>query len=101
MQRDHMYSKLTLLYAAKSSLIYLAWLIAVIGIPVVFFGESLSVLSKLAVLFFVYLGVWLVYFLLCLVFHRIRLRRSGECERFMGLSPKERGREIGTFLEGW
>lgn len=87
--------------AAWNSFVHICWLVALIGIPIVFFTNSLTLLEK-SLLWFGLLGFfWFVYLALNFLFHRLSLRNEKNRLGYMSKSDKEKGKAVGTHLEGW
>ena len=82
------YNSKVLSVAAKKSFLHISWLVAVIGIPIIFFRDGLSFWSKSLLFISLLMFFWLVYFSLCLVFHRFGLRNTIKEEAFLKMSDE-------------
>lgn len=96
-----MYSIKVLLHAAKVSFIHMTLLVSVIGVPIIFFDKDLELVEKWGLFAFFLVFLWLVYFLTNILFHRLSLRKPEVLEAFQSKNEVERGKELGTHLEGW
>lgn len=87
--------------AAWISFVHISWLVVLIGIPIVFFTDGLTLFEK-SLLWLGLLGcVWLVYLALNFLFHRLSLINEKNRFGYMSKSDKEKGEAVGTHLEGW
>jgi hypothetical protein len=87
--------------AAKESFLHISWLIALIGIPSVFFRGEFSFQEKCFLFIGFLVAFWLFYLLLCFVFHRFSLRNKATLNLFLEKSDLEKGKDVGSYLEGW
>ena len=95
------YNPTILKVAAKESFLHISWLVALIGIPIVFFRDGLNLQEK-SLLFAAFLiFFWLLYLLFCFIFHRLSLRHEATRNIYLAKDDQEKGKEIGTHLEGW
>ena len=95
------YNSNILKVAAKESFFHISWLVALIGIPIIFFRDGLNWQEK-SFLFVVFLiFFWLLYLLFCFMFHRLSLRHEATLNLYLAKDDQEKGKEIGTHLEGW
>jgi ABC-type nickel/cobalt efflux system permease component RcnA len=96
-----MYSIKVVKVAAKESFTHMLWLMAVIGIPMVYFSNSLDWMEKSALLLIALVLIWLLYLGLCFALHRFSLRKPNAKNTFKALDDIAKGKEIGSYLEGW
>ncbi len=96
-----MYSFTIFKTAAKVSFMHISWLICLIGIPVVYFRDGLNLLEKTFLLVGLLMFFWLLYLALCFLFHRYSLRNPEARSAFVKLDDIAKGKEIGSYLEGW
>ena len=95
------YNSTILKTAAKVSFLHISWLVALIGIPIVFFRDGLDLVEK-ALLFSGLLFFFLfVYLLFCITFHRLSMRNEHNKFGYLAKDDLEKGKEVGTHLEGW
>lgn len=87
--------------AAKVSFLHISWLVALIGIPIVFFRDGLDLIEKSMLFAGLLVFFWLVYLLFCIVFHRLSLRNEHNRFGYLAKDDLEKGKEVGTHLEGW
>jgi hypothetical protein len=87
--------------AAKKSFLHISWLVALIGIPIVFFRDGLSLFEKSLLFIGLLIFFWLVYLGLCILFHRLSLRDENNRFGYLAKTETERGKEVGSHLEGW
>ncbi|MGQ8366677.1 hypothetical protein [Glaciecola sp. 1036] len=87
--------------AAKTSFIHVSLLVALIGIPIVFFRDGLSFVEQLILFIGLLVFFWLAYFLLCIAFHRYNLRDEDNRIAYLEKNDIEKGKEVGSLLEGW
>ena len=84
--------------AAWSSFVHISWLLCLIGIPIVFFANGLTLFGK-SLLWLGFLGFfWLVYLALNFLFHRLSLRDENNRLGYMSKSDEEKGKAVGTHL---
>ena len=95
------YNTAILKVAARKSFFHISWLVLLIGTPIVFFNGGLSLIEKVLLLAGLLLFFWLIYFLLCIFFHRLSIRDNDARANFMAKDDKEKGEEVGSKLEGW
>ncbi|WHI52370.1 hypothetical protein P3339_06195 [Microbulbifer sp. MLAF003] len=96
-----MYSKKVILLAAKAAFLSIAWPVVVIGVLSLFAMSKMSLLEKSVFLLGFQVLAWLLFFGACILFHRRRMRVSAFKDSFLSKGDKERGQELGTYLEGW
>jgi hypothetical protein len=101
MENCKLYPIRVLLEAFKTSTIYLSWLMLIIGGPMVYFDNELSWAMKFVVTIIVFLAIWLIYFSFSWFFHWRSLQKSENRAAYLALSSNERGKQIGSWLEGW
>ena len=87
--------------AAKESFFYISWLVALIGIPIVFFRDGLDLIEKALLFTGFLLFFWLMYLLLCISFHRFSMRNEQSRISYLAKEDIEKGKELGTYLDGW
>ena len=80
---------------------HISWLVCLIGIPVVYFRDGLSLLEKTFLLVGLLMFFWLLYLALCFLFHRYSLRKPETKSAFIKLDDISKGKEVGSYLEGW
>ena len=95
------YNKNILKVAAKKSFMHISWLVALIGIPIVFFRDGLDVLGKSLLFVGLLVFFWLVYFSFCILFHRLSMRDENNRFGYLAKPEIEKGEEVGSHLEGW
>jgi len=95
------YNSITLRIAAKESFLHISWLVALIGIPIVFFRDGLNFQEKSLLFICFLIFFWLLYLLLCLIFHRLSLRNETTLKLYLSKDDVKKGIEVGTHLEGW
>ena len=95
------YNPTILKTAAIVSFLHVSWLVALIGIPIVFFRDGLDLLEKFLLFTGLLLFFWLVYLLCCIAFHRLSLRDENNRLGYLSKNDLEKGKEVGTHLEGW
>jgi dolichyl-phosphate-mannose--protein O-mannosyl transferase len=96
-----LYNRVIFRVAAKKSFLHISWLVALIGIPMVFFSDGLSLLGKGLLLTGLLVFFWLVYLALCIFFHRLSLRDDNNRAAYLAKNDIEKGEEVGSKLEGW
>ncbi|RDV27357.1 hypothetical protein DXV75_04790 [Alteromonas aestuariivivens] len=87
--------------AAKVSFLHISWLVALIGIPIVFFRDGLGPIEKTLLFSGLLLFFWLVYLFFCIAFHRLSMRNEHNRFGYLAKDDTEKGKEVGTHLEGW
>ena len=87
--------------AAKKSFLHISWLVALIGIPIIFFRDGLDLTEKTLLFVGFLIFFWLAYLGLCILFHRLSLRDENNRFGYLAKSETERGEEVGSHLEGW
>ncbi|PWN56486.1 hypothetical protein DEH80_06545 [Abyssibacter profundi] len=97
----NLYPMAVLVVAARTSTLHISWLLLVIGGPMVYFNNTLSLMGKLVVVLIVFIAIWVCYFLLCWAFHRRSLRKEENLAAYQALSVTERGHQLGSWLEDW
>ncbi|MEM5499954.1 hypothetical protein WNY77_21330 [Paraglaciecola mesophila] len=95
------YNSVILKTAAKVSFLHISWLVALIGIPIVFFRDGLNFIEKSLLFAGLLLFFWLVYLLSCVTFHRLSMRNEHNRFGYLAKDDLEKGKEVGTHLEGW
>lgn len=96
-----LYNRVIFKVAAKKSFVHISWLVALIGIPIVFFADGLSWLDRVTLFIGMLLFFWLFYLTLCILFHRLSLRHEDNRVAYLAKSDIEKGEEVGSKLEGW
>ncbi len=96
-----MYSLKVLKVAAKESFNHILLLMAVIGGPIIYFSDGLDWLEKFALGVILLVIIWLLYLGLCFGFHRFSIRKCDVKEALQALDEIEKGKEVGSYLEGW
>ena len=96
-----LYSTAVLYVAAKKSLFHISWLVTLITVPIVYFSDGLTIFEKVLLFLFFLLFFWLVYFGLCVGFHRFGLRDKDARIAYLAKDDHAKGEELGSFLEGW
>ncbi len=87
--------------AAKVSFLHISWLVALIGVPIVFFRDGLDLLEKSLLFVGLLFFFWLLYLLSCIVFHRLSLRNEHNRFGYLAKNNADKGKEVGSHLEGW
>lgn len=87
--------------AAKVSFFHILWLVTLIGIPIIFFRDGLTLVEKSLLFTGLLLVFWLVYLLFCIAFHRLSMRNEHNRLRYLAKDDLEKGKEVGTHFEGW
>ncbi|MBB1288367.1 hypothetical protein H5085_09245 [Pseudoalteromonas sp. SR43-6] len=87
--------------AAKVSFLHISWLVALIGIPIVFFRDGLDLVEKSLLFSGLLFFFWFVYLLFCITFHRLSMRNEHNKFGYLAKDDLEKGKEVGTHLEGW
>ncbi|MBT0586946.1 hypothetical protein [Alteromonas oceanisediminis] len=87
--------------AAKTSFVHIVWLFALIGTPIVFFNHGLSLSQKTILFFGLLVFFWLTYLGLCVAIHQFKLRDKNNQTAYLKKSDIEKGKDIGSLLEGW
>ncbi|NDV93278.1 hypothetical protein GTH32_19140 [Alteromonas sp. 345S023] len=95
------YNSTILKTAAKVSFLHISWLVALIGIPIVFFRDSLDLVEKALLFSGLLFFFWFVYLLFCITFHRLSMRNEHNKFGYLAKDDLEKGKEVGTHLEGW
>ena len=95
------YNSTMLKTAAKVSFLHISWLVALIGIPIVFFRDGLNLAEKILLLSGLLFFFWFVYLLFCITFHRLSMRNEHNKFGYLAKDDLEKGKEVGTHLEGW
>ncbi|MCQ8886168.1 MULTISPECIES: hypothetical protein [Pseudoalteromonas] len=95
------YNSTILKTAAKVSFLHISWLVALIGIPIVFFRDGLNLAEKTLLLSGLLFFFWFVYLLFCITFHRLSMRNEHNKFGYLAKDDLEKGKEVGTHLEGW
>ncbi|MBB1436870.1 MULTISPECIES: hypothetical protein [Pseudoalteromonas] len=95
------YNPFILKTAAKVSFLHISWLVALIGIPIVFFRDGLNFAEKSLLFVGLLLFFWLVYLVCCITFHRLSMRNEHNRFGYLAKDDLEKGKEVGTHLEGW
>ncbi|MEI8654570.1 hypothetical protein P4S57_18670 [Pseudoalteromonas sp. Hal273] len=95
------YNSTILKTAAKVSFLHIYWLVALIGIPIVFFRDGLNLAEKTLLLSGLLFFFWFVYLLFCITFHRLSMRNEHNKFGYLAKDDLEKGKEVGTHLEGW
>lgn len=101
MENLKLYSSAVILQAAKTSMLYLSWLTLVIAVPMMFFKNELNFTEKVIVITGTFLAIWSLYFLSCWLFHWRSLKNKNNLSAYIALNTKERGKQLGSWLEGW
>ena len=70
------YNSTILKTAAKVSFLHISWLVALIGIPIVFFRDGLDLVEKALLFSGLLFFFWFVYLLFCITFHRLSMRNE-------------------------
>lgn len=96
-----MYSPTVIKVAAKKSFMHISWLVGVIGIPIVFFLDGLSLIEKTGLFLGLLVFFWLLYLALCFALHRFSLRKAEIKADFLALDDSSKGKVVGSYLEGW
>ena len=87
--------------AAKKSFLHIFWLVALIGIPIIFFRDGLDLAEKTLLFVGFLIFFWLIYLGLCILFHRLSLRDENNRFGYLAKTEIERGKEVGSHLDGW
>lgn len=87
--------------AAKVAFLHILWLVALIGIPIVFFAKSIGFIEKSLLFMVLLIFFWLVYLLCCFTFHRLSMRDKHNRVVYQAKNDLEKGKAVGTYLEGW
>ena len=95
------YNSTILKTAAKVSFLHISWLVALIGIPIVFFRDGLVLVEKALLFSGLLFFFWFVYLLFCITFHRLSMRNEHNKFGYLAKDDLEKGKEVGTHLEGW
>ena len=95
------YNSTILKTAAKVSFLHISWLVALIGIPIVFFRDGLDLVEKALLFSGLLFFFWFVYLLFCITFHRLSMRNEHNKFGYLAKDDREKGKEVGTHLEGW
>ncbi|WP_039992841.1 hypothetical protein [Paraglaciecola chathamensis] len=95
------YNSTILKTAAKVSFLHISWLVALIGIPIVFFRDGLDLVEKAILFSGLLFFFWFVYLLFCITFHRLSMRNEHNKFGYLAKDDLEKGKEVGTHLEGW
>lgn len=95
------YNSTILKTAAKVSFLHISWLVALIGIPIVFFRNGLDLVGKSLLFSGLLFFFWFVYLLFCIIFHRLSMRNEHNKFGYLAKDDLEKGKEVGTHLEGW
>jgi hypothetical protein len=95
------YNSTILKTAAKVSFLHISWLVALIGIPIVFFRDGLDLVEKALLFSGLLFFFWFVYLLFCITFHRLSMRNEHNKFGYLAKGDVEKGKEVGTHLEGW
>ena len=95
------YNSTILMTAAKVSFLHISWLVALIGIPIVFFRDGLDLVEKSLLFSGLLFFFWFVYLLFCITFHRLSMRNKHNRFGYLAKDDLEKGKEVGTHLEGW
>ena len=95
------YNSTILKTAAKVSFLHTSWLVALIGIPIVFFRDGLDLVEKALLFSGLLFFFWFVYLLFCITFHRLSMRNEHNKFGYLAKDDLEKGKEVGTHLEGW
>ncbi len=96
-----MYSFTVFKIAAKTSFMHISWLVCLIGTPIIYFRDGLGLLAKTGLLVGLLIFFWLLYLGLCFLFHRYSLRKPETKSVFINQDDISKGKEIGSYLEGW
>ncbi|RYV01227.1 hypothetical protein SOPP22_12525 [Shewanella sp. OPT22] len=96
-----MYSLTILRIAVITSFKYVGLLVCIIGIPIFYFNGELNIIIKTGLFFGLLIFFWSVYSGFCFMFHRMSLRENSNLEHYLKLSDAEKGKEIGSYFEGW
>ncbi|WP_095499722.1 hypothetical protein [Paraferrimonas haliotis] len=67
----------------------------------IWFGLNQDAVGKFVFLAGAQIAVWLVYFLVCLVVHRLSLRSPEKRQSFLAKNHDEQGKELGSVIEGY
>lgn len=94
------YNSTILKTAAKVSFLHISWLVALIGIPIVFFRDGLDLVEKSLLFSGLLFFFWFVYLLFCIAFHRLSMRNEHNKFGYLAKDDLEKGKEVGTHLEG-
>ena len=95
------YNRSILKVAAWSSFVHISWLVVLIGVPIVFFADGLTLFEKSLFWLGLLCFFWLVYLAMNVLFHRLCLRNENNRVSYISKSDKERGKAVGIYLEGW
>ena len=95
------YNSTILKTAAKVSFLHISWLVALIGIPIVFFRDGLDLVEKSLLFSGLLFFFCFVYLLFCITFHRLSMRNEHNRFGYLAKDDLEKGKEVGTHLEGW
>jgi hypothetical protein len=95
------YNSTILKTAGKVSFLHISWLVALIGIPIVFFRDGLDLVEKALLFSGLLFFFWFVYLLFCITFHRLSMRNEHNKFGYLAKDDLEKGKEVGTHLEGW
>ncbi|MDO6464317.1 hypothetical protein [Pseudoalteromonas carrageenovora] len=95
------YNPTILKSAAKVSFLHISWLVVLIGTPIVFFRDGLDLVEKALLFGELLFFFWFVYLLLCITFHRLSMRNEHKKFGYLAKDDLEKGKEVGTHLEGW
>lgn len=87
--------------AAKTAFLHISWLVSLIGAPIIFFRGGLDLLEKFLLFLAFLMFFWLVYLLFCIIFHRLSFRDENNRFGYLQKSDTEKGKEVGSHLEGW
>ncbi|MEC9406058.1 MAG: hypothetical protein VX549_02170 [Pseudomonadota bacterium] len=96
-----LYPKAVLFVAARTSALHISWLLLVIGGPMIYFNDTLALTWKVAVVAALFLAMWACYFLLSWALHHRSLRKEENLNEYKALSITDRGKQLGSWLEGW
>jgi hypothetical protein len=95
------YNSTILKTAAKVSFLHISWLVALIAIPIVFFRDGLGLVEKALLFSGLLFFFWILYLLFCITFHRLSMRNEHNKFGYLAKDDFEKGKEVGTYLEGW
>ena len=70
-------------------------------IPIVFFRDGLDLVEKALLFSGLLFFFWFVYLLFCITFHRLSMRNEHNKFGYLAKDDLEKGKEVGTHLEGW
>ncbi len=96
-----MYSFAVLKIAAKKSFMHVSWLIVLICTPILLFNAGLSFNEKVILFMAFLVGFWGLYFMFCVLFHRISLKNEMTKNNYLAMSDIDKGNDVGSKLDGW